>query len=103
MRDRDCTFDKTRSSRFGKNVNSPRGDSEALSIGTVLDVRAPDIQVESKGFRLGGFCDSLPQGGDLRCRKPIRSICVNVLPALSVRAGRGTLPRPISKCQFLSS
>ena len=23
--------------------------------------------------------------------------------ALSVRAGRGTLPRPISKCQFLSS
>src|ERR1700694_1243584 len=68
-----------------------------------LLTRAPDIQVESKGFRLGGFRDSLPQGGDLRCRKPIRSICVNVLPALSVRAGRGTLPRPISKCQFLSS
>jgi hypothetical protein len=38
MRDRDCTFGKTRSSRFGKNVNLPRGDSEALSIGTVLDV-----------------------------------------------------------------
>src|SRR4029077_3233118 len=27
--------------------------------------RAPDIQVESKGFWLGWFRDSLPQGGDL--------------------------------------
>src|SRR3984893_14191149 len=70
------------------------------SRGSVFIARAPDIQVESKGFRLGVFRDSLPQGGDLRCRKPIRSICVNVLPALSVRAGRGTQPRPVSKCQF---
>jgi DDE superfamily endonuclease len=67
----------------------------AAAAGYAATARAPDIQVESKGFRLGGFRDSLPQGGDLRCRKPIRSIYVNVLPALSVRAGRGTLPRPI--------
>jgi hypothetical protein len=41
---------------------------------TLSHARAPDIQVESKGFRLGGFRDSLPQGGDLRCRKPIREL-----------------------------
>jgi hypothetical protein len=31
--------------------------------------RAPDIQVESKGFRLGGFRDSFPQGGDFAMPK----------------------------------
>jgi len=33
----------------------------------------------------------------------LRSICVKVLPVLSIRVGRGTLLRPISKCRFPSS
>ena len=44
--------------------------------------------------------DSLPKGGDSRCRSRIRLICVSALSAMSMKVIRATRPRRISGCRF---
>ena len=44
--------------------------------------------------------DSLPKGGDSRCRSRIRLICVSALSALSMKVILATRPRRISGCRF---
>ena len=36
------------------------------------------VRLNRRGFRRGWECDSLPVGGDLRCRSPIRLIFASV-------------------------
>ena len=58
----------------------------------------PDAQLVSREDQ--PLWDSLLVGGDLRCRSPIRLICVSAFSAMSTKVIRAARLRRISKCRF---